>query len=157
MEELRSALNDIGRVGFQGLVRACKSASETRVCDGQVYRFKQVVDKEWMTLWGKVVIPRPLYQADRGRPSRVLLDERCGMAGRFMVPKLERVTAFLGARLVPAEVEDSLSEMLPDPPSRTAIQHVLSTVGQCAEEGSGQLELALEAVVPLNTRAIPWS
>ena len=73
-----------------------------------VYRFKQVVDKEWMTLWGKVVVPRRLYQADRGGPSRVPLDERCGMAGRFMVPELEPVTAFLGARLVPAEVEDSL-------------------------------------------------
>ena len=33
--------------------------------DGRVYRFKQVVDKEWMTLWGKVVVPRRLYQGDR--------------------------------------------------------------------------------------------
>ena len=32
------------------------------------------------------------------------MDERCGMVNRFMVPALERVTAFLGARLVPAEV-----------------------------------------------------
>ena len=152
MEELRSALNEIGVIGFQRLAQACESASETMVSDGQVYRFKQVVDKEWMTLWGKVKVPRRLYQADRGGPSRVLLDERCGMAGRFMVPELERVTAFLGARLVPAEVEDSLGEMLPEPPSRTAIQHVLSTVGQCAEEGSGQLELALEAVVPLDAK-----
>ena len=115
VEELRSALNDIGRVGFHGLVQACESASETMESDGQVYRFKQVVDKEWMTLWGKVILPRRLYQADRGGPSRVPLDERYGMAGRFMVPELERVTAFLGARLVPAEVEDSLREMLPAP------------------------------------------
>ena len=46
-----------------------------------------------------------------------------------MVPELERVTAFLGARLVLDEVEDSLGEMLSEPPSRTAIQHVLTTVG----------------------------
>ena len=42
---------------------------------------------------------------DRG-PSRVPLDERCGIV-RF--PPLERLTAFLGACLVPAEVEDTLS------------------------------------------------
>mgnify|MGYP001175943968 FL=1 len=53
MEELRSALNEIGVIGFQRLAQACESASETMVSDGQVYRFKQVVDKEWMTLWGR--------------------------------------------------------------------------------------------------------
>ena len=48
-----------------------------------------MVNKEWMTLWGKVVMPR---SADRGGASRVPLDERCG--NRFMVPALERVTRF---------------------------------------------------------------
>jgi len=77
------------------------------------------------------------------------MDERCGMSDRFMVPELERMTAFLGARLVPAEVEDSLSEVLLEPPSRTAIQHVLTRVGQCAENGAEQLELALATAAPL--------
>ena len=43
--------------------------------------------------------------------------------------------------------------MLPEAPSRTAIQHLLSTVGQCAEEDTGQLELALEAAAPLDIKA----
>ena len=151
VRELRDALDDIGRAGFQRLAQACEIDDDTFVTDGQICRFKQVVGKEWMTLWGKVVIPRRLYQNDRGGPSRVPLDARCGMSGRFMVPELERVTAFLGARLVPAEVEDSLREVLPEPPSRTAIQHVLSAVGQCAEDGAAQLELALQAAAPLDT------
>ncbi|MFC1525685.1 hypothetical protein ACFL6X_02620, partial [Candidatus Latescibacterota bacterium] len=151
VKELRVALDGIGRAGFHQLAQACELAGDALVDGGRRYRFKQVVDKEWMTLWGKVVVPRRLYQADRGGPSRVPLDEGSGMVGRFMVPQLERVTAFLGARLVPAEVEDSLGEMLPEPPSRTAIQHVLTRVGQCAEEGAGQLELALQATAPLDT------
>ena len=153
MDELRASLNDIGRAGFQQLAQACEIAEETVVSDDRVYRFKQVVDKEWMTLWGKVVVPRRLYQPDRGGASRVPLDERCGMVNRFMVPALERVTAFLSARLVPAEVEDSLAEVLPKPPSRTAIQHLLTTVGQCAEDGAQQLELALQEAAPLNAQA----
>ena len=144
MNELRAALDEIGRAGFLRLAHACEVASDTLANDGRLYRFKQMVDKEWMSLWGKVVVPRRLYQEDHGGPSRVPLDERCGMVNRFMVPELERVTAFLGARLVPAEVEDSLGEVLPEPPSRTAIQHVLTTVGQCAEDGAQQLELALQ-------------
>ncbi len=153
MDELRASLDDIGRAGFQHLAQACEIADETVVSEDRVYRFKQVVNKEWMTLWGKVVMPRRLYQHDRGGASRVPLDERCGMVNRFMVPALERVTAFLSARLVPAEVEDSLAEVLPEPPSRTAIQHLLTTVGQCAEDGTQQLELALQEAAPLNAQA----
>ena len=118
MNELRAALDEIDRAGFLRLAHACEVASDTLANDGRLYRFKQMVDKEWMSLWGKVVVPRRLYQEDHGGPSRVPLDERCGMVNRFMVPELERVTAFLGARLVPAEVEDSLGEVLPEPPSR---------------------------------------
>ena len=126
MNELRAALDEIGRTGFLRLAHACEVASDTLGNDGR------------------------LYQEDHGGPSRVPLDERCGMVNRFMVPELERVTAFLGARLVPAEVEDSLGEVLPEPPSRTAIQHVLTTVGQCAEDGAEQLELALQGAAPLD-------
>ena len=158
--ELRAALDTIGRAGFQRLAQACEVADDTLDGNGPVYRFKQVVDKEWMSLWGKIVVPRRLYQEDRGGPSRVPLDERCGMVHRFMVPELERVTAFLGARLVPAEVEDSLREVLPEPPSRTAIQHVLTVVGQCAEDGAQQLELALQGAAPLDaegdTLVVSW-
>ena len=60
------------------------------------------------------------------------------------------MTAFLGARLVPAEVEESLREVLPQGPSRTAIQHVLRRVGQCAEDHAQQLELSLQATAPLD-------
>ena len=99
--EFRTCLDDIGRSGFQRLAQACEMDDDTVVHHGEVYRFKQVVDKEWMTLWGKVRVARRLYQRDRGGPSRVPLDERCGMVKRFMVPELERLTAFLGAGMVP--------------------------------------------------------
>ena len=151
VSELRDALDDLGRIGFQRLAQACEIADDTVIHHGRVYRFKQVVDKEWMTLWGKVQVPRRLYQPDRGGPSRVPLDERCGMVHRFMVPALERFTAFLGARLVPAEVEASLAELWPASPSRTAIQHLLTTVGQYAEDHAEQLELALQEAAPLKT------
>ncbi len=158
--EFRSCLDDIGRSGFQRLAQACEMSDDTVVHQGKLYRFKQVVDKEWMTLWGKVVVARRLYQPDRGGPSRVPLDERCGMVKRFMVPELERLTAFLGAGMVPAEVRDCLGELLPEPPSRTAIQYLLTTVGQYAEDHAEQLELALQAAAPLDpegdTLVVSW-
>ena len=151
--ELRAALDGVGRAGFQQLAQACEVVSDTLVRDGRVYRFKQDVEKEWMTLWGRVVACRRQYQPDRGGASLTPLDERCGMVDRYMVPELERMTTFLGARLVPAEVADSLSQVLPERPSRTAIQHVLTTVGQCAEDHAEELEEAIQATAPLDSDA----
>ena len=93
--EFRAAVDGVGRAGFQQLVQACEVADDTLVRDGRVCRFKQAVDKEWMTLWGKVVVSRRQYQPDRGGASVTPLDERCGMVDRFVVPELERVTASL--------------------------------------------------------------
>ena len=76
--ELRAGLDDIGRAGFQRLAQACEIGDDTVVDHGKRYRFKQVADKEWMTLRGKVRVARRLYQHDRGGPSRVPLDERYG-------------------------------------------------------------------------------
>ena len=82
------------------------------------------------------------------------LDAHCGMAGRFIVPELERVTAILGDRLVPAEVEGSLAELLPEGPSCTAIQHLLAAVGHHAEEAADTLVVGWDGVhVPLRQAA----
>jgi len=58
MGELRASLDAIGRAGFLRLAQAGEVAAETLVGEGRIYRFKQVVDKEWMSLWGKVAVPR---------------------------------------------------------------------------------------------------
>ena len=62
------------------------------------------------------MMPRRLFQPDRGGRSWVPLDEYFGMVDRFMMPELERATSFLSARLVPAEVEESLAEVLLERP-----------------------------------------
>ena len=148
--EMRKALNTAGRVGFQRLAQACEMSADTLLRGGTVYRFKQDAPKAWLTHWGTVRVPRRLFQPDRGGPSWIPLDEGCGMVDQFMMPELERVTSFLGARLVPAEVEESLTEVLPEGPSRTAIQHVLAKVGQCAEDHAAEVEQAIEATAPLD-------
>ena len=55
--ELRAALDTLGRVGFQRLAQACEVAGDILEDGGRWYRFKQVVDKRWLTLWGTVVVP----------------------------------------------------------------------------------------------------
>ena len=93
---LRVALDGVGREGFVALAQAAEESAAVLERPGVRYRFEQVAEKQWMTVWGKVTVPRRLYQADAGGPSWVPLDGRCGMAGRFLTPKLERLVVFLG-------------------------------------------------------------
>ena len=54
------------------------------------------------------------------------------------------------AQLAPTEVEESLAEILPERPARTAIQHVLSKVDQCAEDHAAEVGETIEAMAPLD-------
>lgn len=94
VREMRKALDTIGRVGFQQLVQACETAADTLMRAGTVYRFKQDAPKAWLTNWGTVRMPRRLFQPDRGGPSWLPLDERCGMVDGSMMPELERLTSW---------------------------------------------------------------
>jgi hypothetical protein len=151
VRELRSAVDQVGRTAFRTLAERTEEWADTVIDDdGKRHRYKHTVDKEWLTIWGQVVVNRRLYQADRGGRCRVPVDERCGMVDRYLTCELERASVFLGAQLPPGEVEEALAEVLLQGPSRTAIQHVLAKVGQCAETHATEVEVALEERAPLD-------
>ena len=124
--ELKTAGNELSLPTFTVLVERQDETSDEIVRDGTVYRFKLAAEKDWLTPWGETQVARRVYQPDRGGVCAIPLDERCGMVDRFMTPDLERVTSLMGARLTPGEVAETLAEVFPDPPSCTAIQHVLA-------------------------------
>ena len=70
---MRNALNGVGRAGFRQLGQVCETSANTVLRDGTVYRFKQDAPKAWLTHWGAVMMPRRLFQPDRGGPSWVPL------------------------------------------------------------------------------------
>ena len=151
---LRGGLDEVGRAAFMTLALRCEETAVTvRDAAGTVLRCKQAAAKEWLTLWGPVTLSRRLYQADRGGPCRVPLDERCGMVDRYLTEELERAAVFLGAQLTPAQVEAAMAQMLPQGPSRTAIQHLLTRVGERAETQAAAVEAALQAQAPLSVDA----
>ena len=162
VDELRGGLDEVGRAAFLSLVSRCDEAAATIAeGTGTVLRCKQTVAKDWLTLWGPVVVWRRVYQADRGGRCWIPLDERCGMVGRYLTPEWERAAAFLGAQLTPTEVEAAMAELLRQGPSRTAIQHVLTRVGAAAEHQARALATVLALQAPLkveeaDTLVVGW-
>jgi hypothetical protein len=82
------------------------------------------------------------------------------MVDRYLTVELERATVFLGAQLPAAGVAAAMAELLPQAPSRTAIQHVLRRVGERAETEAATVEAALQAQAPLqlagDTLVVGW-
>ena len=148
-DELRESLDEIGRSGFKRLAAVCEKTEDTFERDGRIYRFKKAMDRDWVTLWGIVRVSRRLYQEDQGGPWRVPLDECCGMENRFMVPILERLTAFLGPRLGLTEVQDCLKRILPEVPPLPAIRHFVSSYRWVPEDNPESRDHAIQGRTPL--------
>lgn len=150
--EYKRIVNEFAATTFVASVEQADEEACEIVVNGDVFRHKQLSSKKWFTPWGKVEIRRSLYQPDRGGESYVPLDHRCGMAQRCMTPDIEEVCVLLGSRIVPEEVEEALSRVYPESPSRSAIRRVLSRAGAFLEAHDDDLEAALSSDAPVNTR-----
>lgn len=150
-KQLKGCLDQLGAATFVALVEQADEQASEIIHNGSIYRHKQPSVKEWLTPWGKVKVRRRLYQADRGGRSYIPLDHRCGMVDRFMTADIEEVCVLLSASLVPAEVEQALSGVYPDAPSRKAIQNAQSKAGGYLEAHCEDLETTLAKTAPLNT------
>ena len=93
----------------------------------------------------------PAAVSIRSRGGGQLSGARCALryGGPLYGAGIGARDGLLDARLVSAEVEDSLAELLPEGPSCTAIQHLLAAVGH--EVAPDALEEAMEARAPLET------
>lgn len=147
---LKMAINEMGLEVFTRTVMVQEEDSQIVEYGSQRHRFKLVSDKEWLTPWGVAVISRRYYQPDGGGEGVVPLDQRCGMAGRYMTPDVEEMTAYGAAMLVPREVERLLGRILPAGPSAKAVQRVISDVGVFAEKKETEIESAIATTAPMS-------
>jgi len=140
---LKLATNRAALQAFVAVVGSWEEEAEKVDRGGEIHRFKQVSEKEWLTPFGLARVRRRYYQPDAGGEGVVPLDERCGMVGRYLTPDLEEATAYASALLVPREVETLLGKVLPQGPSSTAIQRVMRNAGGFAEEHEERVEAAM--------------
>ncbi len=72
---LEEMFQEAGREVFKEWLLGFESDADILVVDGKPYRFKMVAEKEFLTKFGHIAIPRRLYQQDNGGPVHVPLDE----------------------------------------------------------------------------------
>ena len=151
LKRLRSALNDVGREVVKDVLARKDELAGGVTRAGKLYRFKETVVKDWLTPFGQVCVSRRYFQRDLGGDGVFPLDEIVGMVDRFMTPDLEDMSAFAAGLLTPGEVEELLSKILLEAPSRKAIQRTVADVGEFIEQHEQTVFSAIRKQQPLST------
>jgi len=141
--------------GYQAYLEAHDTRAPTIKVAGEVYRWKMVSFKEFLTPGGPMVLERSLYQPDSGGECYVPLDVAWGMVGQFATVEVREAVLFAVAQLTPREVEALLEKCAAFHPSAAAIHTMTQEMGQWLEEHEElPEEIRAEEEVPAGTRVL---
>ena len=134
VKHLQTASNTICQEAFKQWLLLHECYDETIIIHGQLYRFKLVAEKEFLTRFGPIPIPRRLYQRDYGGDVYVPLDEAWNMQGQFATLDVRDSLLFLSAFMSPGESIKCLDKVASFSCSKTAIQNIIDEMGEVLEE-----------------------
>lgn len=158
-QALSGALAAGGVAGYRTFLRQYESGADTIAREGKTMRFKMVQEKQFMTPFGKMTLPRRLYQADRGGQCHVPLDAAWGMEEQFASLEVREAVLYACGLITPVETETMLNKCALFQPSSTAIKHIVNAMGQWVEEHVPAVRQQMQAndAVPQNTRVLAAS
>jgi len=139
VEHLRQTTRELCREAFKRWLLQHECQEETLLVHGKLYRFKMVAEKEFLTKFGPLVIPRRLYQQDVGGEVYVPLDEAWNMRQQFATVDARDALLYLSALMSPGEVVECLDKVATFSCSKTAIQNIVDEMGVVLEEHGDEL------------------
>ena len=142
---LQEALAAGGQAGYREFILSYERNVSVVVKGNTKLRFKQLSDKTFLTPFGKVTIPRRLYQADAGGSAHVPLDCAWGMEGEFATAEVREAILYVSALVTPTEAETLFSKCALFHPSSTAVKHLVAEMGTALERDGEKIDAALRA------------
>ena len=136
---LEQRFQETGREVFRQWLLQFESDADVIVVDGKTYRFKMVAEKEFLTKFGHLTIPRRLYQQDTGGPTYIPLDEAWNMHGQFAAVDVRESLLFLSTHLSPGEVVACLGKVASFSCSKTTIQNIVNEMGDTLDKHEDEL------------------
>ena len=156
---LKDALTSAGAAALQTFVQSYNPTDPVLEVNEQRLRFKMISPKEFLTCFGPMTLERSLYQADAGGRGYVPLDEFWDMAGEFATAEVREAVLFSVAHITPLETEQLLRKCALFHPSATAIQHIVTPVGDFIRARGEDLDsiIRAEETIPAGTRVVAAS
>lgn len=156
---LKASLAKAGVAAYTAFLRAYESPHDVLCVQGELFRFKAVRDKQFLTPFGEMCLSRRCYQNKADDSSHVPLDAAWGMEGQYMATEVREAVLFSVALITPEETATLLKKCSLFQPHPTAIKHVVEKTGELVECNRDVLEEAIRAqeVFPGATRAVATS
>ena len=155
---LNKAMSAAWVEAFRSYLESHDPKRDTIEMEGEIYRWKMSSPKEFLTPGGPMLLPRNLYQPDRGGECCVPLDIAWGMVGQFATMEVREAVLFGVAQLTPREVEELLKKCAWFHPSASAIHTMTQEMGRWLEEHEElPREVRAEESVPAETRVLVGS
>ena len=145
VDYLQCTANDACREAFKQWLLQHECQDDSIIKNGKTYRYKMDAEKEFLTRFGHLVIPRRLYQQDSGGEVYVPLDEAWNMVRQFASVDVRDKLLYLSALLSPGDTVACLDKVATFSCSKTAIQNIIDEMGEVLEEHGDELLDAVRA------------
>lgn len=153
---LQASLASAGRAGYRTYLESFEERADVVRGRGEVFRFKAVRAKSFLTAFGEMTLERRCFQNKPDTASYVPLDNAWGMDGQYMAPQVREAVLFSCAHVTPEETARLLEKCALFTPSATAIKHAVENTGDAIAAHHDALDEAVRAqeTAPENTRAL---
>lgn len=153
---LKASLASAGRAGFRTFLQSYEVQADVVRVHGELFRFKTVRTKKFMTPFGEMEVARRCFQNKSDTEGHVALDAAWGMENHFMAPQVREAVLFSSAHVTPEETAQLLEKCALFTPSATAIKHVVTKTGELIEAHREELNDAVHAqeTAPEDTRVL---
>ena len=145
VKHLQHTANDLCREAFKQWLLQHECHDETIIVNPKTYRFKMIAEKEFLTKFGHIVIPRRIYQQDVGGEIYVPLDEAWNMVRQFATIDVRDALLYMSSLMSPGETIQCLDKVGTFSCSKTAIQNIIDEMGDVLEEHGVELLNAVRA------------
>jgi hypothetical protein len=158
-EGISRTVSQAGVAGYRSLLESYEEHAPVIERDGEQYRLKGPVPKEYLTSFGPMQVSRNLYQNKSDTKSHVPLEAAWGMTDEFMTREVREAVLHSCAFVTPDEARLMFQKCAMFQPSATAMKQVIAENGQRMEGRKLELDDQIRAqeTVPKGTRVLAAS
>jgi hypothetical protein len=137
------AISQGGVAGYLTLLGSYEVRERSIAVNGEEYRLKGAVEKEYLTPFGLMNVFRNIYQNASDTKSHIPLESAWGMTGEFMTEEVREAVLYSCAFMTSKEVQTQFGKWALFHPSATAMKHVIAEQGQFIAEHKEELDAAV--------------
>lgn len=140
---MTQAVSEGAVAGYRTYLESHEIREQSIGVNGEEYRLKGPVEKEYLTPFGPMTLSRNLFQNASDTKSHIPMEAAWGMTGEFMTVEVQEAVLYSCAFMTPAEVQTQFRKWALFHPSATAMKRVIAEKGQFITDHKEALDEAI--------------